>query len=288
MTVFGAIETGGTKILARLFDDAGATIAEGRWETRDGQGAGDDLIPFLGQHGAPAALGMAAFGPIDLDPNSPTYGQMQPTTKPGWTGVNVAKRLADQFGCPIAVDSDVNAAALGEARLGAGRDFDSVCYVTVGTGIGGGLYHAGKTYRGVTHPEVGHVLVQRGADDSVESVCGYHSHCAEGLASGPAVRRRLDGRELDDAPEIAAQTADYLAQLLIALTLTWSPQKIVMGGGVMTAEGMLTRVRESCAAKLGGYGVGDAAPRPDYIVAAELENAGLEGAAIMARDLLKP
>jgi fructokinase len=288
MTIFGAIETGGTKILARVFDGAGTTLSEGRWETRDGQGAGDDLIPFLGQHGAPAALGMAAFGPINIDPASPDYGQMQPTTKPGWTGVNVAKRLADQFGCPIAVDSDVNAAALGEARLGAGRDFDPVCYVTVGTGIGGGLYREGATYRGVTHPEVGHVLVQRGPGDVIDSVCGYHDHCAEGLASGPAVRRRLDGRELSEAPEIAAQTADYLAQLLIALTLTWSPQKIVMGGGVMTAEGMLPRVRQSFAAKLGGYGVGDAAPRADYIVAAALENAGLEGAAIMARELLKP
>jgi fructokinase len=287
MTVFGAIETGGTKILARLFDDAGITLAEGRWETRDGQGAVDDLRPFLGQHGAPKALGMAAFGPINIDPTSADYGQMQPTTKPGWTGVNVAAQLSGHFGCPIAVDSDVNAAALGEARLGAGRGFDPVCYVTVGTGIGGGLYKAGQTYRGVTHPEVGHVLVQRGADDSVASVCGYHSHCAEGLASGPAVRRRLAGKELADASEVAAQTADYLAQLLIALTLTWSPAKIVMGGGVMTAPGMLARVRESFAAKLGGYGVGDAAPRADYIVAAKLENAGLEGAAIMARELLK-
>lgn len=286
MTVFGAIETGGTKILARLFDDAVTTLAEGRWDTRDGQGAGDDLIPFLGQHGAPAALGMAAFGPIDVDPRSPNYGQMQPTTKPGWTGVNVAQRLADRFGCPIAVDSDVNAAALAEARLGAGRGFDPVTYITVGTGIGGGLYHAGGTYRGVTHPEVGHILVQRAAGDTVESVCGYHSHCAEGLASGPAVRRRLAGRELTEAPEVATQTADYLAQLLIALTLTWSPQMIVMGGGVMTAEGMLARVRDSFAAKLGGYGVGDAAPRPDYIVAAELENAGLDGATIIARELL--
>jgi fructokinase len=287
MTVFGAIETGGTKILARLFDDAGTTLAQERWETRDGQDAANDLIPFLGQHGASAALGMAAFGPINVDPASPDYGQMQPTTKAGWTGFNLGKTLADHFGCPIAVDSDVNAAALGEARLGAGRGFDPVCYVTVGTGIGGGLYKAGQTYRGVTHPEVGHVLVQRGADDSVASVCGYHGHCAEGLASGPAVRRRLAGKELAGAPEVAAQTADYLAQLLIALTLTWSPAKIVMGGGVMTASGMLARVRESFAAKLGGYGVGDAAPRADYIVAAKLENAGLEGAAIMARELLK-
>ncbi len=285
MSVIGAIETGGTKILARLFDDTGTTLAEGRWDTRDGQGAGDDLLPFLARHGAPAALGMAAFGPIDIDPRSPTYGQMLPTTKPGWTGVNVARRLADQLGCPIAIDSDVNAAALAEARLGAGRGFDPVCYVTVGTGIGGGLYQAGTTYRGVTHPEVGHILVQRMAGDTADSVCGYHGHCAEGLASGPAVRRRLGDRELAGAPEVAAQTADYLAQLLMALTLTWSPARIVMGGGVMTARGMLARVRESFATTLGGYGVGDAAPRADYIVAAELENAGLEGAAIMAREL---
>lgn len=287
MTVFGAIETGGTKILARLFDDAGKTLAEGRWTTRDGSQAGNDLIPFLGQHGAPAALGMAAFGPIDVDPASPDYGQMQATTKPGWTGVNLARRLGDQFGCPIAVDSDVNAAALAEARLGAGRGCDPLCYVTVGTGIGGGLYRAGETYRGVTHPEVGHILVQRALDDVTDSVCDYHSHCVEGLASGPAVHHRLNDRELANAPDVLAQTADYLAQLLVALTLTWSPQRIVLGGGVMTAAGLLAEVRDSFAAKLGGYGVGDAAPRPDYIVAAQLSDAGLEGAAIMARDLFK-
>ena len=286
MTVFGAIETGGTKILARLFDDAGTTRAEGRWDTHDGQRAGDDLIPFLGQHGTPVALGMAAFGPIDVDPASPTYGQLGATPKPGWAGVNVARRLADHFACPIAVDTDVNAAALSEAVLGAGRGCDPLCYVTVGTGIGGGLYHAGRTYRGVTHPEVGHILIQRGDGDAVESACTYHSHCAEGLASGPAVRRRLAGRELADAPDIAAQTADYIAQLLVSLTLAWSPRRIVMGGGVMTAEDMLEKVTAAFATKLGGYGVGDTALRAGYIVAAELENAGLEGAAIMARKLL--
>lgn len=286
MTVIGAIETGGTKILARLFDHAGTTLAEERWATRDGQGAGDDLIPFLGQNGAPAALGMAAFGPINIDPGSPDYGQVQPTTKPGWTGVNLARRLAERFGCPISVDSDVNAAALAEARLGAGQGCDPVAYLTVGTGIGGGLFHAGRTYRGVTHPEIGHILIQRAPEDRVESVCNYHDHCAEGLASGPAVRRRLGGRQLADDPAVAMVTADYLAQLLVALTLSWSPRRIVVGGGVMTSAGLIARVRDSFSAKLGGYGVGDAAPRPDYIVAAELENSGLEGAAILARELL--
>lgn len=285
MTVLAAIETGGTKILARLFD-GDHTVLEGRWDTRDGQGAGDDLLPFLGRHGAPAAIGMAAFGPIELDPQSPRFGEVLPTTKPGWTGANLARRLTAAFGCPVAIDTDVGAAALAEARLGAGRGFDPVAYVTVGTGVGGGLYHAGATCRGVSHPEVGHILVQRAGGDTVESVCSYHSHCVEGLASGPAVRRRLAGRNLADAPDVADRIADYLAQLLIALTLTWSPARIVMGGGVMSAAGMIERVRTRFAAGLGGYGAGDAAVRGDYIVPARLANAGLEGAAIMARELL--
>ena len=286
MTVLAAVETGGTKILARLFTDTGETLAESRWQTRDGDAAVADLLPFLGEHGAPAAIGMSAFGPIITDPASPRFGEIMPTTKAGWTGTNLTRALTDAFNCPIAIDTDVGGAALAEARIGAGQGYDPVAYVTIGTGIGGGLYLGGKTFHGAVAPEIGHTFVQRMAGDDVPSICPYHSHCAEGLASGPAVRNRLAGRELADAPEVRALVADAIAQLLFSLTLSWAPARFVIGGGVMLGTGMLDDVRAAFPHKVGGFGAGERALADDYIVPAQLANAGLEGAAIMARELL--
>lgn len=287
MTILAAIETGGTKILARLFDDAGAIIAEGRFKTRDGDAAVADLLPFLGRHGAPAAIGLSAFGPLVTDRDSPRFGEIMPTTKAGWTGSNLTQALIDAFDCRIAIDTDVGGAALAEARIGAGRGFDPVAYVTVGTGIGGGLYLNGKTFHGSVAPEIGHTFVQRVAGDTTASICRYHTHCAEGLASGPSVRGRLAGRELKDAPDVRAVIADYIAQLLFSLTLSWAPARFVIGGGVMLGTGVLNDVRAAFPAKVGGFGAGERALADDYIVPAQLANAGLEGAAIMARELLK-
>ena len=286
MTVLAAIETGGTKILARLFDEDGEILAEDRWQTSDGDAAVADLLPFIGQHGAPAAIGMSAFGPIIVDSKSPRFGEIMPTTKAGWTGSNLTRALTDKFGCPIAIDTDVGGAALAEARIGAGQGFDPMAYVTIGTGIGGGLYVGGKTYHGAVAPEIGHTFVQRVEGDSSTSICRYHTHCAEGLASGPSVRGRLGTRQLVDTPEIRTVVADYIAQLLFSLTLSWAPARFVIGGGVMLGTGMLDDVRAAFPAKVGGFGAGERALADDYIVPAQLANAGLEGAAIMARELL--
>lgn len=286
MTVLAAIETGGTKILARLFTPEGETLVEGRWATRDGDAAAADLLPFLGQRGALAAIGMSAFGPIIADPAHARFGEIMPTTKPGWTGHNLTRVLAGAFGCPIAIDTDVGGAALAEARIGAGRNCDPLAYVTIGTGIGGGLYRGGATYHGVVAPEIGHTLVQRQAGDEQPSICPYHTHCAEGLASGPAVRQRLAGRELADAPAVRAAIAQYIAQLLFSLTLSWAPNRFVIGGGVILGTGVLDDVRAAFPATVGGFGAGDRALADDYIVPARLDHAGLEGAAIMARGLL--
>lgn len=286
------IETGGTKILARLCDIAGGIIAEGKWTTGTAGQAADDLHNFLASavpsDGRLAAIGIAAFGPLIIDPDSPDYGQMQATTKAGWTGSNLRRALHERLGAPVAVETDVNAAAIAEQELGAGSGLPSVAYVTVGTGIGAGLFHRGRSLAGAMHPEVGHLRLTRRADDDIPSICPFHPDCAEGLVSGPAVRRRLgNGRELADDRLLLELVADYLGQLAAALVLAWSPHRIVWGGGVIGAAPMIDAIEASMRSSLGGYGVGPAAGQKGFCVPAALEHAGLEGALLIARKLAK-
>lgn len=285
----GGIETGGTKILARICSLDGDTVAERRWETGSADEAASDLLQFL--TGLPAdselkAVGMAAFGPLIVDPASPDFGAMLATTKPGWTGSNLRGSLAEKLAVPVIVDTDVNAAAIAEQRIGAGRGLKSVAYVTVGTGIGCGLAIEGRSLKGALHSEAGHLTVSRLAGDGLPSVCSFHLHCAEGLASGPAVRRRLgEGRDLADDPATLELVADYLGQLGAALVMAWSPHRIVWGGGVIIGSDLVPHIERRLIAALGGYGAGPAATQPGFCASAMLENAGLEGALLMAREL---
>ncbi|MGK6319284.1 ROK family protein [Sphingomonas sp. DT-204] len=281
---FLGIETGGTKILARVVAEDGVVVGEGRWTTTVPDAAADAILGCVETAGvAIAAGGIAAFGPLIVNPALPNYGEMLDTPKPGWTGSNLRAVLADRLDCPVAVDTDVNVAAIAEQALGAGRGLGSVAYVTVGTGIGAGLAIDGRALVGALHPEAGHIRLVRAAGDDAPSTCPFHPDCAEGLTAGPAVRQRLKGRTLPEAPEVAALVAHYLGQLLAALVFAWSPQRIVMGGGVMTTPGLLDATAGELRAALGGYGVGPAANAPDFVVPAMLENAGLEGALLMAR-----
>ena len=290
--LIAGIETGGTKILASIRTLEGAPVAEQRWPTGSADEAASDLLTFLTRvpDGARlAAVGLAAFGPLIVDPASPDYGTMLATTKPGWTGSNLRRTLHERLGVPVAVDSDVSAAAIAEQAQGAGRGMASVAYVTVGTGIGAGLALDGRSLKGALHPEAGHLTVSRMPGDSFPSVCPFHADCAEGLASGPAVRRRLgEGRQLADDPATMELVAGYLGQLGAALVLAWAPIRIVWGGGVLTAAPLLPLIEHKLVAALGGYGVGRAATAPGFCAAATLEHAGLEGAMIMARNLLAP
>ena len=284
-----AIETGGTKILASLRDLAsGDSIAEGKWATGSAERGAEDLIGFLTaavpDGGRLAAVGMAAFGPLIVDPSSPDRGRMQQTSKPGWSGSNLRQLLQDRLGVPVAVDTDVNAAAVAEQQLGAGAGLPSIAYVTVGTGIGAGLAHRGGSLVGALHPEAGHLRLVRRVGDEAPSACPFHSDCAEGLASGPALRRRLgEGRGLADDPQLVELIADYLGQLAAALVLAWSPHRIVWGGGVTDAAPMIEAIEASMRSSLGGYGVGPAAAQPGFCAPAALEHAGLEGAMLLAR-----
>lgn len=286
------VETGGTKILARICAlDGGELVAERRWATSSANEAEADIAGFLSalpSESRLAAVGIAAFGPLIIDPASPAYGRMQATSKPGWTGSNLRARLQERLGVPVAIDTDVNAAAIAEQRLGAGGGLPSIAYVTVGTGIGAGLAIHGCSLKGALHPEAGHLWLVRRADDHEPSACPFHADCAEGLVSGPAVRRRLgEGRDLAEDAAVMELVADYLGQLAAALVLAWSPHRIVWGGGVITAALLVPRILEKLRAKLGGYGVGSAIEQPDFCTLAALENAGLEGAQLMARELAR-
>ena len=287
------IETGGTKIVARLVSAQGVTRAERRWATTTPAAASRDLTAFVAETDETqdplTAVGMAAFGPLLIDPHHPDYGRMLDTAKPGWTGSNLRADLTRALGVPVAIDTDVNAAALAERARGAGRGCSSVAYITIGTGIGAGLASATGALHGAMHPEIGHLRLVRRSDDATPSTCPFHADCAEGLAAGPAVALRLGpDQTLVDRPDVRELISDYLAQLCAAIVLAWSPHRIVVGGGVGGAPMMLAAVRAAYADAFGGYGVGPVAGADDFIRSAALEHAGLDGAILMARTTAVP
>ena len=286
--VFAGVETGGTKILARLVDAEARVLADGRWPTTTPEAALEDLSGFIAKvppvERSLGAIGIAAFGPLVRDELAHDYGRVLNTPKPGWSGANLRAALADRFGVPVAIDTDVNAAARAEWQRGAGRGVRCLAYVTVGTGIGGGLVLEGRPLQGALHAEIGHIRLVRREGDRVPSVCPFHENCVEGLAAGPAIARRLKTNgTLADHPAVLELVAGYLGELAATLVLCWSPERIVWGGGVMAAPRLLERLRSALDETLAGYGVGDAANAPDFCVLPALEHSGLEGALLMAR-----
>lgn len=278
------IETGGTKILCRIVDTAGKTIAERRWPTTSPAAALEAIVQCARETlpgSRPTCAGLASFGPVMLDPMATNFGTMLATPKAGWEGSNLAVSLRRRLECSVIVDTDVNAAALAEQHMGIGRGMASVAYLTIGTGIGGGLALNGKTLRGGLHPEIGHVRLVRQKGDMFESMCPFHEDCAEGLAAGPAVHYRL-AAALGSERQVFQLVARYLAQLLASVTLFWSPHRIVLGGGVLVRPGLIEAIKEAFEFALQGYGTSAPAPA-DRIFAASLDNAGLEGAVLMAR-----
>ena len=278
------IETGGTKILCRVVDREGAVVADARFPTTTPDVASAQLIECIeGAAGVVVGIGVASFGPVVVDPASPDYGQVLATPKPGWAGANLRRALAERFGAPAFLDTDVNCAAMAEAGEGAARGLSSVAYVTVGTGIGGGLVVDGRPLHGALHPEIGHLRLHRAAGDDAPSGCPFHTDCAEGLCAGPALARRLNGGTLADDPQAFALVAGYLAELCASLTLAWSPECVVLGGGVMSTPGLLRAVQVALRDTAGDYGPLQIARAPDFLRPAALENAGLVGAMGLAK-----
>jgi fructokinase len=213
------------------------------------------VIEFFARHPAVAAVGIGSFGPVDLHKSSPRYGMITTTPKVGWSNTDIAGFLGTHLKVPVEIDTDVNAAALGEGRWGAGRGFETFCYVTVGTGVGGGVVVHGQLLHGLVHPEFGHMRIPHDrARDPFPGICPYHGDCLEGLASGEALRARLgetSTRSLDD--QTLALEAEYVGLGLVNVLATLSPQRIILGGGVMNEPGLLPLVRQQLSKLAGGY-----------------------------------
>ena len=289
--LYGGVETGGTWCVCALGQGPEEIRAEVQFPTTEPEATLARIAEFFRAQPRPAAIGVGAFGPVDLDPASPHWGYVTTTPKPGWRGVSVARVLGQALRVPIAFDTDVAAAALGELRWGAGRGAESVCYVTVGTGIGTGLVSGGRPWHGLVHPEGGHMRVPHDRDrDPFAGNCPMHGDCWEGLASGGAMAERWGARpeELEEGHPGWALEADYLALGILNLTLVASPERVIIGGGVLEHPPLLGMVRERLPGLMGGYiGAPELGPDIDrYLVAPGLgDRAGVLGAIALAQAL---
>lgn len=237
------------------------------------------------------ALGIACFGPIDPDKSSPTYGHITSTPKLPWQNYNIVKAFEDALGCPVGFDTDVNGSVLGEATFGQAKGKKCVAYATIGTGVGVGVFIEGKLLHGMLHPEAGHVLIQRRADDSYPGRCPFHKNCLEGMAAGPAIEERWGKKaiELKDKKEVWDLEAYYIAQALTGYVLTLSPEMIILGGGVMHQEQLFPMIRNYVKEMLNGYIKTEEIGNMDsYIVPASLhDDQGIMGCLELARRALK-
>jgi len=291
--LYGAIEGGGTKFICAVGSPDASPLQLASIATADPATTLDACIAFFAdaqrRHGALAALGVACFGPLQLRRDAPDYGCLLDTPKPGWSGAALLAPLRAALGVPVALDTDVGAAALAEWRLGAGRGVGSLVYVTVGTGIGGALVPQ-STGNALMHAEMGHVPLRRDPRDAgFTGHCPFHGDCAEGLASGPAIRARWGCELVSLPPDHPGREiiAGYLGQLAASIALMHSPQCIAMGGGVTGDPLLLPLVRRAMRDYLGGYlpPLRGAAAFDAYLRAPELgAHSGIRGALLLARE----
>lgn len=293
--LYGGIEGGGTKFVCAIARPPGDIMDSVTFPTVDAQGTLAACVDFFQkaqkQHGEIAAFGFSCFGPLQLRSDSAQYGCMMSTPKAGWSGVNLLAPLRAAFAAPIALDTDVSAAALAELRLGAGRGLSSLAYVTVGTGIGGAVAPGGPAAGRLMHAEMGHIPVRRHPRDrEFAGTCPFHGDCLEGLANGPAIVARW-GSTLDALPathEAREIIAEYLSQLASSIALTLSVERIVFGGGVMADGKLISLVREGTARYLNGYlePLRDRSRFEDYLCGPALgARSGVTGGLLLAQAL---
>lgn len=291
--LYGGLEAGGTKFVCTVGRGPGDLRAEVRLPTTTPEETIGRALDFFREqeaaHGKIAALGIGSFGPVDLDPASPTWGFITSTPKAGWKNTDLAGALGRALEVPVAFTTDVGAAALGEGTWGAAQGISDFAYVTVGTGIGGAAIAGGRLVQGLVHPEMGHLRIPREKSDHLAGICPFHGDCLEGLANGPAIAARW-GRKAEDLPEDHPAwdlEAEYLAQLAATLTLVLSPKKILLGGGVMRQDSLYPRIRTRLKALLGGYLEAPALKDLEtYLQPPALgQEAGVLGALALARQL---
>lgn len=289
MALLGGIEAGGTKFVCAIGTGPNDIRAEARFPTTTPNETIQQVIDFFKAREPVAAIGIASFGPVDPDPNSATFGYITTTPKPHWAQTDLAGPIGHTFNVPIGFDTDVNGAALGEHRWGAAQGLDTFVYLTIGTGLGGGGMVGGQLMHGLMHPEMGHMIMPRDPEvDSYGGSCPFHQNCWEGLAAGPSIEQRWGQKAETLPPDHAAWDleAHYLALGLHNIICIMSPQRIIMGGGVMAQQHLFPKVRQKVVTSLSGYlqspSISEAIDT--YIVPPELGNqAGVLGAFALAQ-----
>lgn len=287
----GAIEAGGTKFVVCIGDELGNVIERHSFPTTTPEETMQHVFAFFDGKDMDA-LGVGCFGPIDPDLGSPTYGYITTTPKTAWQNYNIMGALKERYDIPMAFDTDVNGAALGEAYFGAAKGLDSALYLTIGTGIGGGAIVEGKLVHGLLHPEMGHMHLTVRNDDTYKGTCPYHGTCFEGLAAGPAIEKRwgMKGSELPAEHPAWDLEAYYIGQALAIYILTLSPKKIILGGGVMHQQQLFPMIHKYVQDMLHGYIQKEEITTDkikDYIVYPGLgDNAGICGALALAKSVL--
>jgi fructokinase len=257
--LYGGIEAGGTKFVCVVAGGPNQIADEIRFKTTSPEEtlgrAIQFFMPFVSS-GQIQSLGVGCFGPLDVSPGSPTYGFITATPKPGWSNTNVLGILRGGLGLRVAIDTDVNAAGLGEYKWGINQDCDPSLYLTIGTGIGGGYIKDGRSLIGLFSLEMGHIRIPHDREaDPFNGNCPFHEDCFEGLASGPAIEKRLGvaGARIPPNDPFWNIEADYIASALVNYILTLSPKRIVLGGGVMQREFLFPKIRWRVRELLNGY-----------------------------------
>ena len=279
--LYGGLEAGGTKMVCALGYADGTIEDKISFPTTTPEKSIPRIIEYFKDKEI-CSLGIGSFGPVDVNPDSESYGNILDSPKLAWQHYPLKKVLEDALCVPIKVDTDVNGSCLGEMTFGCAEGMDNVGYVTIGTGIGAGMAVNGQLVHGMGHPEFGHILVSRIEGDDYKGKCPFHPTCFESLASGPAIEERWGKKaeELSDRPEVWEMEADYIAQGLMAMVLTISPRKIILGGGVMHQQQLFPLIRKKLKEKLAGYiHTRELDDIDDYVVPASLDDEqGIKGA----------
>ena len=288
--LIGGIEAGGTKMVCAVGDENGVIKDRTSFPTRQPEETFADMIAYY-RNWDIQALGIGCFGPLDLNRQSRTYGYITKTPKPGWGNCDIVGAFKDALGVPVGFDTDVNGAVLGEVTWGAAKGLDSAIYITIGTGVGVGVYVNGGLLHGLVHPEGGHILLIRHPRDTYEGKCPFHKNCVEGLAAGPSIEARWGKKaaELADRDEVWEMEAYYIAQAITDYILSYSPQKIILWGGVMHQEKLFGMVRKEVLNLLNGYVAHETITEQidQYIVPPALgEDPGIMGAIKLGLDAL--
>lgn len=285
-TLFGGIEAGGTKFICAVADEDLNIVDQVRVDTTIPEETMQAVKAFFSQYDV-ASFGVGSFGPIDVNKASNSYGYITSTPKLAWQDYDFVGDLKKWFAKPVGWTTDVNAASLAEYSVGAAKDANSCLYLTVGTGVGGGFTANGEIYHAYSHPEMGHIKLQKHPHDHFEGACPFHGDCLEGLVAGPAIEKRVGIKGADIAPdhEVWTYVAYYLGQAIANYTLTLAPERVVIGGGVMHQDHLLDMVKDRVLDSLADY-----VSLPDidtYIQAPKLaDNAGITGSLLLAKQAL--